>query len=230
MIAFACRAVLIAPTNAVHIHKPSHGIAVMTVDLLIALTGFAFVTVITPGPNNLMLMTSGANFGFRRTVPHMLGIGLGFPTMVFLVGIGVMQVFDLWPLSYVILKIVSVAYLLYLAWKIANAAPPKKAEAEGRPLTFLQSAAFQWVNPKAWSMALSAVTLYATGRDLVAVLWVACLVDQHHRLDRSGATAAPVPEKPGAPARVQLDHGGVAGHHPDPRAVSGPVTAPKGPP
>ncbi|SFO11428.1 Threonine/homoserine/homoserine lactone efflux protein [Roseovarius lutimaris] len=145
----------------------------MTHDLLIALTGFAFVTVITPGPNNLMLMSSGANFGFRRTVPHMLGIGLGFPTMVFLVGIGVMQVFDLWPLSYVILKIVSVVYLLYLAWKIAHAAPPKQTEAEGRPLTFLQSAAFQWVNPKAWSMALSAVTLYATGRDLVAVLWVA---------------------------------------------------------
>ncbi len=145
----------------------------MTVDLLTALVGFAFVTVITPGPNNLMLMTSGANFGFRRSVPHMLGIGIGFPTMVFLVGIGVMQVFDLWPLSYTILKLVSVAYLLYLAWKIANAAPPKAAVAEGRPLTFLQSAAFQWVNPKAWSMALSAVTLYATGRDLVAVLWVA---------------------------------------------------------
>lgn len=145
----------------------------MTLDLLTALVGFAFVTVITPGPNNLMLMTSGANFGFRRTVPHMLGIGLGFPTMVFLVGIGVMQVFDLWPPSYVILKVVSVAYLLYLAWKIANAAPPKEATSEGRPLTFLQSVAFQWVNPKAWSMALSAVTLYAAGRDLVAVLWVA---------------------------------------------------------
>ncbi len=145
----------------------------MTIELLTALATFAFVTVITPGPNNLMLMTSGANFGFRRTVPHMIGIGLGFPTMVFLVGIGVMQVFDLWPLSYLILKIVSVAYLLYLAWKIANATPPKEAVGEGRPLTFVQSAAFQWVNPKAWSMALSAVTLYATGRDLVAVLWVA---------------------------------------------------------
>lgn len=145
----------------------------MTLDLLTALATFAFVTVITPGPNNLMLMTSGANFGFRRSVPHMLGIGLGFPAMVFLVGIGVMQVFDLWPTSYAVLKVVSVAYLLYLAWKIANAAPPKAATSEGRPLTFVQSAAFQWVNPKAWSMALSAVTLYATGRDLVAVLWVA---------------------------------------------------------
>ncbi|RKT27803.1 threonine/homoserine/homoserine lactone efflux protein [Roseovarius halotolerans] len=145
----------------------------MTLELLPALVAFAFVTVITPGPNNLMLMVSGANFGFRRSVPHMLGIGLGFPAMVALVGIGVMQVFDLWPASYAILRVLSVVYLLYLAWKIANAAPPSEVQAGGRPLTFLQSAAFQWVNPKAWSMALSAITLYAASRDLVAVLWVA---------------------------------------------------------
>lgn len=145
----------------------------MTFEIFTALATFAFVTVITPGPNNLMLMASGANFGFARTIPHMLGIGLGFPAMVALVGLGVMQVFDLWPLSHTILKIASVAYLLYLAWKIANAAPPGQARAEGRPLTFLQSAAFQWVNPKAWSMALSAITLYATGRDLTAIAWVA---------------------------------------------------------
>ncbi|MFD1160446.1 LysE family translocator [Roseovarius aestuarii] len=145
----------------------------MTYELLTALFTFALVTVITPGPNNLMLMASGANFGFRRTLPHMLGIGIGFPTMIFLVGIGVMQVFDRWPLSYTFLKIFSVAYLLYLAWKIANAAPPTNAEVTGKPLTFLQSAAFQWVNPKAWSMALSAITLYASSRDLPAVMWVA---------------------------------------------------------
>lgn len=145
----------------------------MTLELLSALVAFAFITVITPGPNNLMLMASGANFGFRRTIPHMLGIGLGMPMMVVLVGIGIMQVFDRWPVSYTVLKVLSVAYLLYLAWKIANAAPPAQAEAQGRPLTFLQAAAFQWVNPKAWTMALSAITLYAASRDLPAVLWVA---------------------------------------------------------
>lgn len=144
----------------------------MTLDLLTVLLAFAFVSAMTPGPNNLMLVASGANFGFRRTVPHMLGITIGFPAMIFLVGLGVMRLFDLWPPSYVILKVLSVAYLLYLAWKIANAAPPQEATAEGRPLTFLQSAAFQWVNPKAWSMALSAITLYATSRDLAAILWV----------------------------------------------------------
>jgi threonine/homoserine/homoserine lactone efflux protein len=148
-------------------------VAGMILDLLPALLGFAFITVITPGPNNLMLMASGANFGFRRSVPHMLGIGLGFPAMTLLVGLGVMQLFDIWPLSYTILKAISVAYLLYLAWKIANDAPPKDARTEGSPLTFLQAAAFQWVNPKAWSMALSAITLYAGGRDMASVLWVA---------------------------------------------------------
>ncbi len=144
----------------------------MTPDILTALATFAFVTVITPGPNNLMLLASGTNFGFTRSIPHMLGVGLGFPLMVVCVGLGVMQIFDLWPVSYTILKILSVGYLLYLAWKIAHAAPPKDAKAEARPLNFIQSAAFQWVNPKAWSMALSAITLYATGRDLAAVLWV----------------------------------------------------------
>lgn len=145
----------------------------MTYDLFAALITFAFVTVITPGPNNLMLMASGANYGFRRTVPHMLGIGLGMPLMVILVGIGIMQVFDLYPLSYTILKVLSVAYLLYLAWKIANAAPPDARQTTGKPLSFVQAAAFQWVNPKAWTMCLSAVTLYAASRDLTAVLWVA---------------------------------------------------------
>ncbi len=166
-----------------------HNIALMTLDLLTALATFALVTVITPGPNNLMLMTSGANFGFRRTVPHMLGIGLGFPMMITLVGIGVMQVFDLWPLSYTILKVLSVVYLLYLAWKIANSAPPTNAQTKAKPLTFLQSAAFQWVNPKAWSMALSAITLYAGGRDLPAVLWVAGVYVAMSLVSTTGWTA-----------------------------------------
>ncbi|MCL3882226.1 LysE family translocator [Marivita sp. GX14005] len=147
----------------------------MTLDIFIALAGFALVTVITPGPNNLMLMTSGANFGFRRSIPHMIGVGLGFPLMIVPVGLGVMQVFDMWPVSYTVLKVASVLYMLWLAWKIANAAPPKDApDGAGTPLSFLQAAAFQWVNPKAWSMALGAITLYATGRDLAAILWVAC--------------------------------------------------------
>jgi len=145
----------------------------MNLAILPALTAFAFVSTVTPGPNNMMLMASGANFGFRRTLPHMMGILVGFTVMIFLVGAGLMQVFDAVPVLYTLLKIASVAYMLWLAWKIAHAAPPEAAPAEARPLTFLQAAAFQWVNPKAWAMGLSAITLYAPDRSLLAVAVVA---------------------------------------------------------
>ncbi|NOC83622.1 LysE family translocator [Ruegeria sp. HKCCD6428] len=145
----------------------------MTYDILLALIAFAFVTSITPGPNNLMLMASGANFGFRRSIPHMLGIGLGFTLMVLLVGAGLVQVFDRYPVSYSVLKVVSVIYLLYLAWKIAHAAPATGDLAAGTPMTFLQAAAFQWVNPKAWAMALTATTAYTPSQTLHAIALVA---------------------------------------------------------
>lgn len=145
----------------------------MTLDLLIALTGFAFVSSGTPGPNNMMLMASGANFGFKRTMPHMLGIGIGFTLMVFLVGVGLAQIFDTFPALHTALKVFSVIYMLWLAWKIANAAAPGEGEAKGTPITFLQAAAFQWVNPKAWAMALTAVTVYSPSPDWIGALWVA---------------------------------------------------------
>lgn len=148
-------------------------IQVMNIDLLLALILFAFVSSITPGPNNLMLMASGANYGFRRSIPHMLGIGLGFTLMVFLVGVGLVQIFDSYPASYSLLKVMAVVYLLYLAWKIANAAPVKGIKATGRPMTFLQAAAFQWVNPKAWTMALTATAAYAPQQTFGAIVLVA---------------------------------------------------------
>ena len=147
----------------------------MTYDILLALIAFAFVSSITPGPNHLMLMASGANFGFRRTIPHMLGIGLGFTFMVLLVGAGLVQIFDRYPVSYTVLKLVSVAYLLFLAWKIAHAAPTRGGTAEGDPMTFLQAAAFQWVNPKAWAMALTATTAYTPDHTLHAIVIVALI-------------------------------------------------------
>lgn len=141
----------------------------MTYELLSALAAFAFVTSITPGPNNLMLMSSGANFGFRRTIPHMFGVGLGFVIMLILVGTGLVGVFEAYPVSYTVLKSVSVAYLLYLAWKIANSSPPDEAGSTATPMTFLQAALFQWVNPKAWAMALTAVTVYAPSQTMAAI-------------------------------------------------------------
>ncbi|SNS40920.1 LysE family translocator [Sphingopyxis indica] len=141
---------------------------------LLALSAFAFVSSITPGPNNMMLMASGANFGLRRTVPHALGVGLGFMLMIVLVGVGLMGLFDLFPALGTILKVVSVVYLLWLAWKIANAAAPDTGSgARGKPMSFVQAMLFQWVNPKAWTMALSAIALYAPDRNLAAVTLVA---------------------------------------------------------
>ncbi len=147
----------------------------MTYDLLSGLVAFAFVTSITPGPNNLMLLASGANFGLRRTVPHMLGVAIGFVLLAVIVGAGLVQVFDAYPVTYRVLKSVSVAYLLYLAWKIANAAAPGQASRSGRPMTFLQACAFQWVNPKAWAMALTAVSAYAPDQSLAAIALVALI-------------------------------------------------------
>lgn len=145
----------------------------MTLEILAALVLYAFVTSITPGPNNLMLMASGANFGFSRTIPHMAGVGLGFGFMVFLVGIGLAGLFHAIPYSDLALKTLSVVYMLYLAWKIATASGIGEGDARGVPMTFLQAAAFQWVNPKAWSMALAAVSLYAAGQSLLSVAIVA---------------------------------------------------------
>lgn len=139
----------------------------MSYEIFLALLGFAFVSSVTPGPNNTMLMASGANFGLWRTVPHMLGVGIGFMVMIVLVGLGLMQIFDAFPITNTVLKIVSVIYLIWLAWKIATAAPklPDAPDTGGTPLTFLQAAAFQWVNPKAWTMAVYAITNFATDPD-----------------------------------------------------------------
>ena len=145
---------------------------------LAALSAFALVSSITPGPNNMMLMASGANFGLRRTIPHALGVGIGFTVMIILVGVGLMGLFDLFPVLNIVLKVVSVAYLLWLAWKIANAGAPGDGESpRGKPMSFFQAVMFQWVNPKAWSIALSAVTVFTTpGGNLVAEVGLVSVV------------------------------------------------------
>jgi len=143
--------------------------------LLLSLLGFAFANSITPGPNNLMLLASGANFGVRRTLPHLAGVAGGFTAMVVLVGLGVMQLFALWPPAETVLKIGCTGYMLWLAWRIATAAAPGAAGARARPMSFIEAVAFQWLNPKAWAMALGAITLYAPGREVAAVLAVAAV-------------------------------------------------------
>ena len=145
----------------------------MNSSVLSALAAFAFVTTVTPGPNNLMLLASGANYGFRKTLPHMLGIVIGLSSLILVVGGGLMALLDAYPVLKMGLSAASVIYLLWLAWKVASAAPLTGNDEKGAPMTFLQAAAFQWVNPKAWAMGLSAITLYAADTTLLSILVVA---------------------------------------------------------
>jgi threonine/homoserine/homoserine lactone efflux protein len=130
-------------------------------DLATAFALFAIASLFTPGPNNLMLMTSGVNFGFARTLPHVFGVVLGFGFLVLAVGVGLGAVFAAFPLLYGVLKFGGAAYLLYLAWLIARAGPAKTGGSRGRPLTFVEAAAFQWINPKAVVMAIGGISTYA---------------------------------------------------------------------
>jgi threonine/homoserine/homoserine lactone efflux protein len=151
-----------------------------SLSILLPLAGFAFISSITPGPNNLMLLASGTNFGWTRTIPHMLGISIGFGVMIMGVGMGLMQVFEAYPLAYRIMQGISIAYLMYLAWKIANMKPLSEDAADkaakGKPMTFIQAAAFQWVNPKAWGMALAAISTYAPAESGIAGIALVAIV------------------------------------------------------
>jgi threonine/homoserine/homoserine lactone efflux protein len=126
---------------------------------------FVVVTSITPGPNNTMLLTSGVNFGFRRTVPHMLGISAGVVVLMLSVGFGLGEVFRRIPVLYTVLETASVAYLLWLAWKIGTSGDIKIKTGERRPMRFHEAIAFQWINPKAWMMVLTAATTIRLSTD-----------------------------------------------------------------
>ncbi|WP_277188019.1 LysE family translocator [Caballeronia sp. BR00000012568055] len=119
---------------------------------------FAMVTSITPGPNNTMLLASGVNFGLKRTVPHMLGISVGVALLSLAVGLGLAQAFERLPWLYTVLETASVVYLLYLAWKIGTSSSVQMRQGERRPMRFHEAIAFQWINPKAWMMVLTAAT------------------------------------------------------------------------
>ncbi len=144
---------------------------------ILALTGFAVVSSITPGPNNMMLMASGANYGMRRTLPHMLGVVIGFAIMIAFVGIGITGLLRAWPPAFSVMKVMSAAYLLWLAWKIGTApvVGAGTATREGRPITFVQAALFQWINPQAWTLALTATAIFVEAGSVSAVAVVAAI-------------------------------------------------------
>lgn len=152
-------------------------------ETLPGLIGFAAAMSFTPGPNNVLVTASGANFGFRRSLPTLLGVTIGFGLMLVVLGLGANELFRAWPAIHLVLKIAGTAYLLWLAWRIATAGRPTAAGAQDRPLGFLGAAAFQWANPKGWVFLLGALSTYTTvGGDLVAelatitvVVSIACL-------------------------------------------------------
>lgn len=126
----------------------------------LAIILFAIATCVTPGPNNTMIMTSGLNYGIQRSLPHYLGIILGFPAMVVAVGLGLASLFEQYAVLHLLLKVAGASYLTFLAWKIASTPVSDLSVTEGKPFTFLQAAAFQWVNPKAWVLAVGATATY----------------------------------------------------------------------
>ncbi|SDK27139.1 LysE family translocator [Microbulbifer yueqingensis] len=131
------------------------------IEALLPLALFVFSTSITPGPNNMMIMASGVNHGIARSLPHFLGICIGFPAMIMAIGLGLGTVFAEFPLLYQVVRWAGIVYLLYLAWAIATTRDVDRAERH-RPFTFLQAAAFQWVNPKGWVMAVGALAAFST--------------------------------------------------------------------
>jgi threonine/homoserine/homoserine lactone efflux protein len=132
----------------------------MPLDTFLALLLFAFTTSITPGPNNMMLFASGVNFGFRRTIPHMLGIGAGFLSLLLGVGLGLGALLQVVPAVYTVLKFAGGAYLVWIAWKIATSRSLSEKQSGSTPMSFGAAAAFQWINPKAWVMAVTAMATY----------------------------------------------------------------------
>ncbi|MBB3139909.1 LysE family translocator [Halomonas organivorans] len=140
---------------------------------------FMISMTITPGPNNVMLTASGANYGFRRTLPHLLGIMGGCFVLFSAVALGLGMVFERFPLVQTLLRVVGSLYLLYLAWGIATAPPPRFGDAEGRPLRFWQAAAFQFANPKAWVMGLTLMASFLPegGNTVVNALVLAAVAE-----------------------------------------------------
>lgn len=135
----------------------------MNYSLLGSFISFSIATGFTPGPNNLIALATGANFGYRKTLPHVFGVALGFNVMYFLMGAGLGSLFKRFPLVQDILLWTSLVYLVFLAWKIAKSTSIGSSSSEikkAKPISFFGSVAFQWINPKAWFATLTLVSAF----------------------------------------------------------------------
>lgn len=147
----------------------------MDIQLLLSVALFATVTSGTPGPNNVMLTASGANFGYWRTLPHMVGIVIGVMMMNVLVAAGLGVLFERYPVVQSTLKVAASAYLVYLAWKIATAGTARMdGNSDARPMSLVGGALFQFLNPKAWMMVITAIGSFTLAGDdyWMSVFWV----------------------------------------------------------
>ena len=133
---------------------------IYTFTFVLSIVSFTLATVLTPGPNNIMMLSSGLNFGYKRTLPHMMGVAFGFAFMVVCVGMGINIIFEAYPFVYDIMKVVGFIYILWMAWQIANSSVDIKEDKNNKPFTFIQIVLFQWINPKAWIMAITAISSF----------------------------------------------------------------------
>lgn len=143
----------------------------MNLETYIALSTFAFVSTITPGPNNIMLMSSGMHYGFHRTIPHILGISIGCGALILSACFGLIQLFKAYPVTYTIMNVLCAIYLLYLTYKIATSKVDlRKNTANSHPMNFIEAVLFQWINPKAWTMAITTASVYAASSSLNGIM------------------------------------------------------------
>ncbi|NQY94496.1 MAG: LysE family translocator [Campylobacteraceae bacterium] len=134
-----------------------------TFTLIVSIFLFSIATSMTPGPNNIMLLSSGLTYGYKRTIPHALGVVIGFPLMTIFVGLGLGEFFKLYPITFTVLKSIGILYLLWLAWKISRSTPKfKENNTESQPLKFIPIVLFQWINPKNWIKIITAMSVYVT--------------------------------------------------------------------
>lgn len=148
----------------------------MTLSHIIPIIFFTVSMSITPGPNNIMLTASGANFGFRRTIPHLLGIWSGFVVIMIISAVGLKEVFEYVPAARTVLKIIGFSYMLFLAWKILNSGSDRDGDRAARPITFLQGALFQIINPKVIMMSLTIMSAYTLSGDRFLISAVIAVV------------------------------------------------------
>ena len=138
---------------------------------------FAITMLFTPGPNNILLMTSGLNYGVKATFWHIQGVALGFGAMFLIVGLGLGSVFIKYPQVHLVIKWLGISFMLYMAWKISTAVDLKKNKISGKPMSFFQAVLFQWVNPKAWLISINGIGAFTTvGGDVIWQVFAICLI------------------------------------------------------